>query len=84
MSDGVKEGILTLIAANLADEEYSVEDHAGDECGEEDDAQDGESEGALVENDPADVEGDGEADGKDAECDESGDGSAASGDVHAT
>ena len=84
MSDGVKKGILTLVAANLADEEDRVEDDAGDECGEEDDAQDREGEGALVKNDPADVEGYGETDGKDAECDESGDGSAASGDVHAT
>ena len=41
-----------------------------------------EGDGALVEDDPGDVEGDGDADEEDAEGDEEGDGSAASGDVH--
>ena len=40
MGDGVEEGVLTLVAADLADEEDGVEDDAGDEDGEEDDAED--------------------------------------------
>jgi len=36
----------------------------------------------LVEDDPADVEGDGDAEEKDAESDEEGNGSAATGEVH--
>ena len=41
-----------------------------------------EGDAALVEDDPGDVEGDGDADEQHAEGDEEGDGSAASGDVH--
>jgi len=82
VGDGVEEGVLTLVAADFADEEDGVEDDASDECGEEDDAEDGEGKGALVEDDPSDVEGDGEANGEDAECDEGGDGSASSCNVH--
>jgi hypothetical protein len=84
VGDGVEEGVLTLVAADLADEEDSVENDASDEDSEEDDAEYGEGEGALVEDDPADVECDSEADGEYAKGDEGGDGSAASGDVHAT
>ena len=62
VGDGVEEGVLTLVAADFADEEDGVEDDAGDEEGEEDDAEDGEGDVALVEDDPADVEGDGDAD----------------------
>jgi len=83
VGDGVEEGVLPLVAADLPDEEDGVENDAGDECGEEDDAEDGQGEGALVEDDPADVEGDGEPDREGAEGDEEGDGSAASRDVHA-
>src|SRR5258707_122361 len=55
---------------------------AGDEDSEENDAEDGKGDGALVEEDPGAL-GDGEADENRAEGDEEGDGSAASGDVHA-
>ena len=81
MGDGVEEGVLTLVAADLADEEDGVEDDAGDEEREENDAEDGEGDGALVEEDPSAL-GDGEANEEDAEGDEGGDGSAASVDVH--
>ena len=82
MGDGVEEGVLTLVAADLADEEDGVEDDAGDECGEEDHAKDSDCDLALVDNDPRDVESDEAADQESAECDEESDSSAASGDVH--
>lgn len=82
VGDGVEEGVLTLVAVDLADEEDGVEDYAGDEQAEENDTEDDEGDGALVEDDPADVEGDGESDEEDAEGDEESDGSASSGDVH--
>lgn len=82
VSDGVEEGVLTLVPANLADEKDGVEHDSGDEHGEEDDAQDREGDGALVEDDPADIEGDGEADKDDAEGNEECDGSAPASDVH--
>ena len=81
VGDGVEEGVLPLVAADLADEEDGVEDDAGDESREEDDAEDEEGHGALVEEDPGDLR-DGEADEDGAKGDEEGDGSAASGDVH--
>ncbi len=55
MGDGVEKGILTLVTADLADEEDGVEDDACDEDREEDDSEDGEGYGSLVEEDPADV-----------------------------
>ncbi len=54
VGDGVEEGVLTLVAADFADEEDGVEDDAGDEEREENDAEDGEGDGALVEEDPGD------------------------------
>ncbi len=60
MGDGVEEGVLALVAAEFADEEDGVEHDAGGEDGEDDDAEDEQDEAALVEDDPGDVEGDGE------------------------
>jgi hypothetical protein len=82
VGDGIEEGILTFITADLADEEDGVEDDASNEDREEDDPEDGQGNGALVEDDPADVQGDGEADEEYAQRNEGGDGSAASSDVH--
>jgi hypothetical protein len=82
VGDGVEEGVLTLVAADLANEEDCVEDHAGDECAEEDNAQHGEGEVSLVANDPVDVKGDKATNEENAEGDEEGNGSAASSDVH--
>jgi hypothetical protein len=81
VGDGVEEGVLALVAADLADEEDGVEDDARDQQSEEDEAENGKGDGALVKDDPGALR-DGEADEKDAERDEGGDGSAASGDVH--
>jgi hypothetical protein len=83
VGDGVEEGVLTLVAADLADEEDGVEHDAGDESREEDDAKNEKGDGALAaDDDPADVERDGETDEENAEGDKEGDGSTASGDVH--
>jgi hypothetical protein len=82
VGDSVEEGVLALVAADLADEEDSVENYACDKGREENDAEDSDGDGTLIENDPGDVESDGEADGQDAQGDEGGDGSASSGDVH--
>ncbi len=81
MGDGVEEGVLTLVAANFADEEDGVEYDTGHEGGEENDAEDGKGDSALVEEDPGALR-DGEADEDSAEGDEEGDGSAAASDVH--
>jgi hypothetical protein len=84
VGDGVEEGVLALVAADLADQKDRVENDSGDEDGEEDDPEDEQGEMTLLVNadDPGDVEGDGETDGEGAKGDEEGDGSAASGDVH--
>ena len=82
VGDGVEEGVLALVAADLADQEDGVEDDSGDQQAEENDAHDEQDDAALVEDDPADVEDDGGAEREYAEGDEEGDGSAASGDVH--
>ena len=63
--DGVEEGVLALIASNLADKEDGIEHDAGDKKREEDDAEDGKGDGALVDDDPGTL-GDGEADEEDA------------------
>ena len=82
VGDGVEEGVLTLVAAELADEEDGVEDDAGDEQGEEDDAEDHVEQVCFVGEDPGDVERDGRADEKHAEHDREGCRSASSGHVH--
>jgi len=84
VGDGVEEGVLALVTADLADEKDGVENDAGDQDGEEDDPKHKQSEMTLVvnPNNPGDVEEDGEASEQYAESDEDGDGAAASGDVH--
>jgi hypothetical protein len=83
VGDGVEEGVLTLVAANLTDDEDGVENDAGDQDREEDDAQDEQRKVALVVDDPGDVEEDGEAGEQYAKRDEDCNGSAASIDIHA-
>ena len=82
VGDGVEEGVLALVAADLADQEDGVEDDAGGEQAEEDEAEDEQGDAALVEDDPGDVEGDEADDYEHTEGDGKGDGSAASVDVH--
>jgi hypothetical protein len=82
VGDGVEEGVLALVAADLANEEDGVEHDTGDEQPEENEAEDDERESALVENDPGDVKDQRRAERDYAEGDEEGDGSASSVDVH--
>jgi len=82
VGDRVQEGILTFVAAYLAHQKDRIENDTGDKQGEEDDPQDGERNGALIENDPSDLQGDGKADKKDTEGDKECNRSAASCDVH--
>ena len=82
VGDGVEEGVLTFVTTNLADQEDRVKGDASDDERKQDGAEDGEGDGALVDDDPADVEVDEAADQKRAKGDEEGDRSAASGDVH--
>jgi hypothetical protein len=82
VGDGVEEGVLALVAADLADQEDGVEDYAGGEQAEEDEAKDYQGEAALIEDDPRDVEDDEANDYKYTEGDGKGNGSAASVDVH--
>ena len=82
MGDGVEEGVLTLVAANLANEEDCVEDDTSDQGREEDNANDEDEDVFFALDDPGDVEGDGKASEQDTEGDEKGNRSAASSDVH--
>jgi hypothetical protein len=82
VGDGVEEGVLPLVAADLADQEDGVENDAGGKQAEEDEAKDYESETALVDDDPGDVEDDEANDYEHTEGDGKGNGSAASVDVH--
>jgi hypothetical protein len=82
VGDGVEEGVLTLVAADFAEEEDGVDDDAGDEDAEEYDAEEIDGEACAVVVDPGDVEDDGEDDETDAERDEERFGSSAAGEIH--
>jgi hypothetical protein len=82
VGDGVEEGVLTLVAADFADQEDGVEDDAGGEQTEEDEAKDYQDQAALVEDDPGDVECDETSDHEHTEGDGKGNGSVSSVDVH--
>ena len=84
VGDGFEEGVLTLVAADFADEEDGVDDDAGDEDGEEHDAEEVDGKAAAVVVDPGDVEDDGERGETHAERDEKRSGSAAACEVHET
>jgi hypothetical protein len=59
-----------LVAADLAHQEDGVEHQAADDDEEEDDAQDEQHPGSPVDDDPADIERDGQCDQARAEDDE--------------
>jgi hypothetical protein len=67
MGDGVQEGIVLLVPPDLPDQENRVEDHAGDDQQKQDDAQDRQDPHPPVEDNPADIERDGNGDKTDAE-----------------
>jgi hypothetical protein len=83
VGDRVEEGILPFIAAYLTHKKDRIQNNASDKQGEENDPKDGKRHGALIQNDPADLQSDRKADKKNTEGDKEGDRSAASSDVHA-
>jgi len=82
VGDGFEERILALVATDFADQEDSVDDNAGDEDGEENDAEEVDGKAAAVVVDPGDVEDDGERGETHAERDEKRSGSAAACEIH--
>ena len=82
MRNGVEERVLTLVAADLANEEDRVEDDAGHQQGEGDNSNDEQEEAPLVQDDPTNVKDDRRAKREDTKRDEEGKGSASARDVH--
>jgi hypothetical protein len=80
--DGVDEGVVLLVAADLADEEGRVQHQPRDDEAEEDDAEDEERHLAPVQQDPPDVQGEREDDEADAERQKEDDRLAAAADAH--
>ena len=66
MRNGVEKGIVLLITSDLADEEDSVEREAGDDQGKENDPDHKHRDLANVQQDPADIQDDGDGDQADA------------------
>jgi hypothetical protein len=60
MSDCIQEGVLPIVAADLADKEDGIQHDAGDQQQSDRDAEDQRQNLAPVEDDPADIEGDGQ------------------------
>jgi hypothetical protein len=82
VGDSVQEAILALVATDLADQEDSVEDNAGDEDRKKQEANQSHGEAATVVLDPRDVQDDGKYGEAHAKRDEERFGSAAACDVH--
>ena len=82
VGNGFEEGVLALVAADLADQEDGVDDDAGDEDGEEDHAEEVDGEAAAVVVDPGDIEDDGEGGETHAQRDEERSDAAAAREIH--
>src|SRR5580700_886120 len=80
--DGVDEAAVLFVAADFAHQEDGVEDHAGNDGEEKYDAEEEQDAFAPVEDDPADVQGDGEGHQRAAQHDEKCDGLSAASDLH--
>jgi len=72
--DGVDEGLVIFVALDLEYEEHRVDDDAGDDQGEQDDAENQRGQAPGVDQDPADVQRHGRAHKEDAEGYEEADG----------
>ena len=68
--DGVDESVVLLVAPDFTHEKNRVEDQPADDDQEEDDAEDEQHPGTPVDDDPTDVERDGQGDQARAEDDE--------------
>src|SRR5277367_777622 len=82
VSDCVDEAVVLLAAAQLAHQEDSVDDHAGDNQGKKDDPEEQQHALTPVEDDPANIERDRQRHQADAQAKEENDGSAAARDAH--
>ena len=80
--DGVDEGVVLLVAADLAHQESGVQDYADDDDESEQGSEEEEDAGVPAQQHPADVQQNDDGDEAGAERDEEGDGSAAAGNDH--
>jgi hypothetical protein len=64
---GVDEGVVLIVAAQLAHQKHGVDDDAGDDEGEGEDTEDERKNAAAVDENPADVERDGRRNHDDTE-----------------
>src|ERR1700722_8675804 len=83
MRNGVYKTVVLLAAPQLAHQKNRIDYHAGDNQREENDAEKQQHALAPVEDDPADVERDGQRHQADAQAEEENDGPAAARDAHA-
>src|SRR5689334_5900716 len=83
MGDRVDERVMLLVPANLADQKDGVEDHAGDDCRQQQNAQNQEEAMVPVEQHPTDIKEDGDNNDADAERDKKRDRLSPSGNHHA-
>ena len=82
VGDGIEKAVVALVPLYLSHQEDGVQNQAGDQQQEEEDANHQQDEAAPVDDDPADVEGDGKGDEASAESDGKNDRISASGDAH--
>src|SRR5579862_8402139 len=82
VGNGVDETVVLLAAAELAHKEDRIDDHSGDDQGEEDNPKKEQYDFAAVEDDPPHVEGHGERNQADAQAEKEDDGSAAARNPH--
>lgn len=82
VSDGVDEAIVLLVAADFANQKERVQDHAGNDRGEENDAEEQEHRFAPIQDDPTDVQRDRQRNQAHAQRDEECNGLPATGDFH--
>src|SRR5690242_8424226 len=84
MGYSVEKGILALIAANFAHQKDGVQDNTRNQQAKENDTQNCQRHGAVIQNDPADVERNSQSDEQRAQGNKEGYRSASSVDVHLT
>ncbi len=82
VGDGIEKAVVALVALDLTHQKYGVQNQTGDQQQEEENADDQQDHAAPVDDDPGDVEGDGNRDQAGAESDGKNDRISASGDTH--
>ena len=82
MADGIEKRILALVAADLPHQKDRIKHNARNEQAEEDNAKHSECDRAVVQDEPPDLQRNRKTHKQDAQRDEEGDSSAASGNIH--